>query len=143
MKIFKYSLMVLALAVIANVTLAYADIDLGSKRGISGQNTLKYNLWSEPTEGVVKPDISTQSFYNFNTFTTYTNPCPNCVIRAELQKRVNDNWSDVKSTTAKKGQTGYFSGNTAEAPGTYRIKLKRDDITAAWTYVTWDWYVKA
>lgn len=144
MKIFKYSLMVLAIAVVANVTLARADINLnGNQYGISGQTKLYYNLWSDPTEGVVKKDLSTQSFYNYDTFTSYTDPCKDCEIKATLQKKVNNSWGDVKSTTAKMGKTGNFSTNTAEAPGTYRIKMKRNDITAAWTYVTWDWNVEA
>lgn len=144
MKALKYSFMVLAFAVVANVTLASADINLNPNQyGVSGQNTLKQNSWSDPTDGVVKKDLSTQRFYNYYTFTTYTDPCPKCVIKATLQKKVNGSWSDVTSTTAKMGQIGSLSGNTAEVPGTYRIKMKRNDITAAWTYVTWDWYLEA
>ena len=144
MKIFKYSFMMLALAVITNVTLAHADINLNPpQRGISGQTKLYYNLWSDPTEGVIKKDLSTQSFYNFNTYTSYTDPCKKCEIKATLQEKVNGSWGDVSSTTAKMENTGYFSGNTSESPGTYRIKMKRNDITAAWTYVTWDWYLEA
>lgn len=144
MKVFKYSIMVLVLTIATNVVLAHADINLSPNQyGISGQTKLYYNLWSDPTEGAVKTDESTQSFYVFNAFTSYTNPCPDCQIKAYLQRRVNNKWGDVIPTITTKGNTGYFSGNTAEAAGTYRIKLKRHDITAAWTYVTWDWYVKA
>lgn len=144
MKIFKYSLIVLAFAVIASVTLVRADINLsGNQYGISGQTKLYYNLFSAPTEGVVKKDLSTQSFYNYNTYTSYTNPCEDCEIKATLQKKVDKDWNNVKSTTVKMKKTGYFSANTAEAAGTYRIKMKRNDITAAWTYITWDWNVEA
>lgn len=144
MKAFKYSFMVLAFAVVTSVTLAHADINLNPNQyGISGQTKLYYNAWSDPTDGVVKKDLSTQSFYNYNTFTSYTNPCKDCEIKATLQEKVNKSWGNVVSTTAKMGKTGYFSGNTAETEGTYRIKMKRNDLTAAWSYVTWDWYVEA
>lgn len=145
MKAFKYSFLILTFAIVLSVTLAHADINLNPNQyGISGQNTLHYSTWSDPTDGVIKKDISTQSFYNYYTFTTYTDPCTDCNIKVTLQKKSSSgSWSDVKSTTAKMKKTGYFSTNTAEAPGTYRIKMKRDDITAAWTYVTWDWNVES
>lgn len=144
MKVFKYSLMVLALAVVTNVTLARADITLtGNQKSIMDQTKLYYNAKSGATDAVVKDDLATQYFKNLSTFTTYTNPCNDCKIKAFMEERVNGTWSNVRSTKdTMVGEKKAFTGNTSESEGTFRIKMKRSDITAAWTYVTWEWIVK-
>lgn len=87
MKALKYSFMVLAFAVVANVTLASADITLtGNQKSIMDQTKLYYNIKSGATDAVIKDDLSTQYFYNRSTFTTYTNPCDDCEIKAYIEK---------------------------------------------------------
>ena len=144
MKVFKYSLMVLVFAVVANVTLAHALIMLvAPNTGISGQTTLKRNEESYPTDTVIKSQMGTQYFKNNNTFTTYTDPCPKCKITADLWKNSSGIWNHIKyASDVTMGNSKAFSNNTSEDTGSYYIKLKRSDITAAWTYVTWDWIVQ-
>lgn len=144
MKIFKYSFMVLALAVVANVGLASADITLQEhQRGVTSQTKLYYNLWSSATEGVKKDDLSTQKFYNYHTYTSYTDPCDKCEIKVDLQKETNGKFNHIKyADNITMGNEGSFDTNTAETKGTYRIRMKRSDTTAAWTYLTWEWQVR-
>ncbi len=143
MKVFKYSFMVLTFAIVANVTMTYADRYLENWQiGVTGTAEIHVGQ-SVKAEAFVKERFGTQSFYNQKTFTTSTDPCPKCDILATLQKRVNGTWSDVKSSNnTRMGQRNYFNGNTAEAPGVFRLSIKRNNLTAAITYVLYEWEIQ-
>lgn len=142
MKIFKYSFIFLAFAVIVNVGLASAEITLEPYQyGLMGITTVSMNI-SKTTESVKKTIISTQSFEPDYVYTSYNDPCKDCKIIATLQKKVDGKWSDVTSTEVKMGVRGYFKGSLSESTGSYQISLKRKDFTLASTTFTWGWTVQ-
>lgn len=142
MKILKYSFAILVVSMIANVAMASAATTLEPHRsGIWGTFDIAAGK-TVTTVDVAKERISTQYFYNDYTNTPLTSPCKNCQIKATLQRKINSSWNIVASTTVKMDNKGYFSGNTSEAPGTYRLQIRRNDVTLLTTTVIWDWYIQ-
>lgn len=143
MKALKYSFMVLAFAIVANVTLASADRSLGSNQtGTSGTVEIHVGQTAK-IEPFIKTKDSTQYFINEYTHTTSTDPCPKCDIVATLQHRVNGKWDNIASSgNTRMGQKKDFSGNTAELKGIYALSIRRNNLTAAITYVQYEWYIQ-
>ena len=144
MKILKYSFVILAVSMVANIAMASAAATLRPDQwGVSGQDTVPaYGKGSIKTIEVIKAREGTQNFYNYYAETGLTAPCDNCKIKAELQHKVNNLWDPLVSATVKMKQRGYFVGNNSENPGTYRLSLSRANATLLETTVIWDWYVQ-
>lgn len=144
MKILKYSFVILAVSMVANIAVSSATATLEPYQwGISGKHYVPaFGRGSVKTIDVVKTREGNQNFYNDYAETGLTSPCKKCKIMAELQHKVNNLWDPLVSTTVKMDQRGYFSGNNSESPGTYRLAISRADATLLETTVIWDWYVQ-
>lgn len=133
MKLLKYSFitLIVALAVEGILVSAYSS---PSSMQISKQleaNKLQY------TGYVTKNTWVKQTYYNRDTYTPMTNPCPNCKISAKI-------WSDTGTSSGEiittKGQTKGTSETGTNSPGNYRVAIKRSDFTLLTTYhfATWN-----
>ncbi len=143
MKILKYSFAILVVSMIANVAMASAAATLRPDQwGVSGQSTVPKDK-AVNTIAVKKERLGTQNFYNDYAETGLTSPCKNCKFIATLQRDVDGKWKNTQeSSELKMDQRYYYTGNTTEATGTYRISIKRSDWTLLETTLIWDWYVQ-
>ena len=135
MKFLKYSLLVLVLAIAADFCLVSALTEDASATYIS--ETIEPNEDYSYTAYMNKTKESQQSYYNMDTYTTITNPCPKCVIAVKFQK--ND--GDHCERAVVQGQTVYAQLTSFALPGKYRIGLRRSDLTLVTTYTfgLWTW----
>lgn len=99
------------------------------------KNGLIKNQWTNMSETYTKTNLTIQSYQNDNTFTSLTNPCPNCKIETILY---GINYQTVVTTL---GKTAKFTDSLMNEPGDYKIKLRRKDSTLLNTYHYATWHL--
>lgn len=132
MKTLKYAMIALLVAIGMDGILVFAyasptSMQIGST--LSG-NTAQY------TQYATKKTWTGQKYYNRETYTAMTNPCPNCQIANYFQK---SGGSSSGAIITKTGQTKGSNETGTASPGDYRLKYQRYDFTLLDTYhfATW------
>ncbi len=123
MDFIKYSLVILGVAILSSVAITSArDAKIVPEIGVN--YILKKNnaQWSNYH---TKETVSSQRYYNDDTFTVLTNPCSTCKIETKLYLSGSQVGGTLITT---KGQTKNF-GDVSSYLGTYRLSLKRYDYS--------------
>ena len=130
MKIVKYALLTLLIAVITDIAivLAYASPPSYNLIPTLIKNNSQYTPWL--TKNVEK----VQKYKNISSITPMTNPCTNCKIATSLtgSNTIFSKMGEMKNFN----ELSYFAAD-------YRIMIKRSDITAFNTYHSGTWYVNS
>lgn len=140
MKIFKLSLLFLALSIVLNLSTVFAGkvsstgiVGIFAELGVG--KTFSTETWTKGN------DFNIQSYQFQKAITTITNPCPKCNFKVTLYKGKN---TQIGSITGKTGNNYYFDNKlnqTSSAAGDYHISIKRADVTAVTSWTTGDWYI--
>lgn len=144
MKIFKYSFMVLMIAVIANVALVNAYVNPNVYGYVYGTADMGPAETVRLRDDIQKDNIGAQSITNTRTFTTITDPCTDCKIQVNLLRKLSSGKYDNNGTIYfKQGETkSFISQDVSYSEGIYTLSFKRSGITAVRTYVGFDWKVQ-
>lgn len=140
MKILKYSVFALAIAIMLNVMSAFAGRTtitgkVGMMVDIPAGKTISTENWDKRDEN----SLRRQSYQFQASSTTITAPCPNCKFRVELYNAAGGQFGYV---IGKTGDNYYFA-NGSMYNGEYYLKVKRNDFTAVTSHHTADWYIEA
>ena len=92
--------------------------------------------WTK-TRTIIKKSWAGQKVKVLNAYTAMTDPCPKCDFEFMLYNEAMGKTEG--SLTLKMNQTGAFPGDTDMPPGRYYMKVKRADVTALPTMVSFKW----
>ncbi len=139
MKYLKFSLIILAFAVITDfvITEAASDYPVVSSLYITphlDKNNGQFTSYRKKTK------ISIMSYNHISSKTALTNPCNDCKVAAKPFTEGGDYGSAVLTVA---GGSASFTENTGmQAPGVYRLYVWRYDFTALTTYHTARWDIQ-
>ncbi len=134
MKYLKISVSVLLLAIITNFTIANAGVIFSRITVIEFLEKDKVNY----TQYYEKNNLSYSPTYeNVDTFTSLTNPCPNCKILVRALEENGDQTAGLLTVMGKK----YMFLDTAPVPGNWRLSVQRYDFTLLNTTTKGYWYL--
>lgn len=133
MRILKYALLTLLVAIITDGVMVYAV----STSSVFGDFHLKGNV-SQTGNYVGKEYYGQQKYVNLKTYTSLTNPCPNCHVTTTIIK--SDGAASGGMTTAT-GDTTLFTNTAIYDVGNYKLKQVRVELTALTTYHYYQWYI--
>ncbi len=141
MKYLKYSLLLLLIAIITDVTFAGALTDIAEHKN----RVLKKNETDSYYSGAyVKDTWTIQAFELLEAKTSLTNPCSSCVVVASLKYGLEGTeGSGGVFAKAQDGLHDFLEPSSCSSPGTYRINAWRYDITLLNTTIHYKWYINA
>ena len=133
MKLLKYALLTLLVAIVTDgiVTYAVSTSSVFGSYELSGNSQLVGNYAEKEYAGQ-------QKYTNQKTYTALTNPCENCHVTVIVE---NSEGADSGGITLASGETGYFNNTATYVTGNYRLKLRRVEASLLTTSNYYQWYI--
>ncbi len=135
MKFLKISFLTLIIAIIADMSIAFA---YSTVSGTVFSLELDKNN-AEWTDYRTKNTWSTMTYEHLNSFTWLTNPCPKCKVAAKPYTENGDIGVAVVTVTGDK--KGFTNPTNFQTPDNYRLNIWRFDTTLLTTYHGSQWMI--